>query len=228
DFGLAFAEITSKGKIPVLCGGTGLYIESILSGYQLLEVPNNEILRHELELLSDNELVIKLSSLRKLHNSTDILDRERMVRAIEIESYKKENITRKPDFDLQNSLVYGIRFDRKTVRSRITQRLVQRLEEGMIEEVQQLLDNGISAEKIKWYGLEYKYVTMFILGELNKNEMFNLLNTAIHQFAKRQTTWFRRMEKNGISINWLEGEDGLEVNLQKVLKQIGMLGSGMQ
>jgi len=223
DFSVAFNEITSKGKTPILCGGTGLYIESVLSGYQLIEVPINENLRKELGQLSYNELVVKLSSLRMLHNSTDILDRERMLRAIEIEIYKKENDSRKPDFDLRNSIVFGILFDRKTVRSRITQRLLQRLDEGMIEEVERLLDIGISAEKIKWYGLEYKYVAMFILGELNKNEMFALLNTAIHQFAKRQMTWFRRMEKNGIKINWLEGENGLEENLQKALHQIDIL-----
>jgi len=220
DFCVAFNEISSKGKTPILCGGTGLYIESVLSGYQLIEVPINENLRKELGQLSYNELVVKLSSLRMLHNSTDILDRERMLRAIEIEIYKKENDSRKPDFDLRNSIVFGILFDRKTVRSRITQRLLQRLDEGMIEEVERLLDIGISAEKIKWYGLEYKYVAMFILGELNKNEMFALLNTAIHQFAKKQMTWFRRMEKNGIKINWLEGENGLEENLQKALHQI--------
>ncbi len=223
DFSVAFNEITSKGKTPILCGGTGLYIESVLSGYQLIEVPINENLRKELGQLSYNELVVKLSSLRMLHNSTDILDRERMLRAIEIEIYKKENDSRKPDFDLRNSIVFGILFDRKTVRSRITQRLLQRLDEGMIEEVERLLDIGISAEKVKWYGLEYKYVAMFILGELNKNEMFALLNTAIHQFAKRQMTWFRRMEKNGIKINWLEGENGLEENLQKALHQIDIL-----
>jgi len=228
DFGAAFKEILSKGKISILCGGTGLYIESILSGYQLQEVPNNEILRHELEQLSDNELVAKLSSLRQLHNSTDILDRGRMVRAIEIELHKKANIAQQPCFDFSNSLVFGIRFDRKTVRSRITDRLVQRLDEGMIEEVHQLMEDGISAEKIKWYGLEYKYVAMYILGELGKGEMFNLLNTAIHQFAKRQMTWFRRMEKNGILIHWLEGEDGLENNLQKALKLIEQEKQGAQ
>lgn len=228
DFNLAFTSITAKGKTPILCGGTGLYIESVLSGYQLLEVPTNDILRQKLSQFTEDELIIKLSSLRMLHNSTDTLNRERLVRAIEIGVYKKENTIQKPDFDLRDSPVFGIRFERKTVRNRITERLVQRLNEGMIEEVEQLLGSGISVDRLKLYGLEYKYVAMFLVGELNKNEMFTLLNTAIHQFAKRQMTWFRRMEKNGIKIIWLEGEDGMEFNLHKVLKQIDQLGSNFK
>ncbi len=223
DFGSAYSVIISKGKIPILCGGTGLYIESVLSGYQMAEVPINEILRQKLAQLTDDELIVKLSSLRTLHNSTDTLNRERLVRAIEIGVYKKENTIQKPDFDLRDSPVFGIRFDRKTVRNRITERLVQRLNEGMVEEVQQLMENRISVDQLKLYGLEYKYVAMFLVGELKKSEMFDLLNTAIHQFSKRQMTWFRRMEKNGIKINWLEGEDGMEINLHKVLKHIDQL-----
>jgi tRNA dimethylallyltransferase len=184
----------------------------------MLEVPTNEILRQQLAQSSDGELVEKLSSLRQLHNSTDILNRERLVRAIEIGVYKQNNITEQTNFDFSGSLVFGIRFDRKTVRSRITERLAKRLNEGMIEEVEQLLESGISADRLKLYGLEYKYVAMFLVGELSKDEMSSLLNTAIHQFAKRQMTWFRRMEKNGIKINWLEGEDGMGNNLEKVLR----------
>jgi tRNA dimethylallyltransferase len=146
------------------------------------------------------------------------LNRERLVRAIEIGVYKQNNITEQTNFDFSGSLVFGIRFDRKTVRSRITERLAKRLNEGMIEEVEQLLESGISADRLKLYGLEYKYVAMFLVGELSKDEMSSLLNTAIHQFAKRQMTWFRRMEKNGIKINWLEGEDGMGNNLEKVLR----------
>lgn len=223
DFNLAFTSITAKGKTPILCGGTGLYIESVLSGYQLLEVPTNDILRQKLSQFTEDELIIKLSSLRMLHNSTDTLNRERLVRAIEIGVYKKVNTIQKPDFDLRDSPVFGIRFERETVRNRITERLVQRLNKGMVEEVEQLLGSGISVDRLKLYGLEYKYVASFLVGELKKSEMFDLLNTAIHQFSKRQMTWFRRMEKNGIKINWLEGEDGMEINLHKVLKHIDQL-----
>jgi tRNA dimethylallyltransferase len=220
DFQNAWDVITAKGKIPILCGGTGLYLESVLLGYNLAEVPENVALRQELDLLENYELIKKISSYRQLHNTTDSIDRERMLRAIEIEWFKEQYQKQQPENDFSHTPVLGIRFDRKIVRERITARLTQRLKEGMIEEVQHLLDKGISKERLIFYGLEYKFVTMYLSGEMNYDEMFRLLNTAIHQFAKRQMTWFRRMEKKRIKILWLEGEDGLTVNLEKALNYL--------
>jgi len=217
DFQKAWSSITSKRKTPLLCGGTGLYLESVLLGYNLNEAPHNEILRHELALLNDDTLVAKLTDLRPLHNTTDIFDRKRLVRAIEIEWHKKNQTNLQPENDFCRTPVFGIRFQRRTERERITSRLTQRLNEGMADEVRQLLEKGISKERLMFYGLEYKYVTLYLTGEFTYNQMFTLLNTAIHQFSKRQMTWFRRMEKKGIAISWLEGEDGLQLNLQKAL-----------
>ncbi len=222
DFQSVWNSILSGDKTPLMCGGTGMYLEAILQGYDFIEAPVNLMLRHELSEYSDIELVAMLKKFRKLHNTTDILDRERMVRAIEIEKYKLDKRNHPQANVFLNTPVIGIRFDRKTIRHRITTRLVQRLEEGMVEEVRRLLANGIDENRLKMYGLEYKYITMFLVGELNYNEMFTLLNTAIHQFAKRQMTWFRRMENNGIKIFWLEGEDGLKINLDKASKYLSL------
>jgi tRNA dimethylallyltransferase len=220
DFGTVYSSIISRGKTPLLCGGTGLYLESVLLGYDLTEVPENEILRQQLDKLATDELTARLSAFRPLHNTTDIIDRERLIRAIEIEWYKKLNKNKEVETDFSKTPVFGIRFDRKTIRERITERLSQRLNEGMVEEVQQLLNKGISKERLIFYGLEYKYVTQYLEGELTFTEMFNLLNTSIHQFSKRQMTWFRRMEKKGIQIFWLEGEDGLQTNLNKAIRYL--------
>jgi tRNA dimethylallyltransferase len=218
DFQIARSSIVSRDKTPVLCGGTGLYLESVLLGYNLNEAPVDEVLREELFELSDSELVGRLSALRPLHNTTDILDRDRLVRAIEIEYFKQQSQNILPATDFRNTPVLGLRFQRTTVRKRITARLTQRLNHGMVEEVQRLLDNGITPARLKMYGLEYKYITMHLVGELSYNQMFDLLNTAIHQFAKRQMTWFRRMENKGIKIFWLEGEEGLVENLARAKK----------
>ena len=220
DFQTAYNSIIARRKTPLLCGGTGMYLESVLLGYNLVEVPANEELRIQLADLSNDELISSISSYRPLHNTTDILDGDRLLRAIEIEMHKQQHQSDYIENDFSHTPVIGIRFDRKTVRERITSRLTQRLNEGMIEEVQQLLDNGISKERLMFYGLEYKYIAMHLAGELNFNQMFTLLNTAIHQFAKRQMTWYRRMENKGIKIFWLEGEDGLVVNLDKAIKYI--------
>ena len=219
DFRAACSAIVSRGRTPLLCGGTGFYIESVLQGYQLTESPVNPKLRLELSEKTDEELIAMLSKLRILHNTTDILDRERLIRAIEIEIYKKHPEIN-PVSDFLESPVFGLTFERSVVRQRITERLRQRLENGMVNEVQRLMDRGVSSQRLKMYGLEYKYISMFIEGELDYNEMFELLNTAIHQFAKRQMTWFRRMEKTGIKINWIDGENGLEYNLAKALAEI--------
>ncbi len=222
DFQSAWNSILSSGKTPLMCGGTGLYLEAILHGYEFIKAPVNDRLRHELSGYPDIELVAMLQKFRNLHNTTDILDRERLLRAIEIEKYKLNKRNQPQGNVFLNTPVFGIRFDRTTIRQRITARLIQRLEEGMVEEVQHLLENGISKDRLTMYGLEYKYITMFLVGELNYNKMFTLLNTAIHQFAKRQMTWFRRMENKGIKIYWLEGEDGLKINLDKASKYLSL------
>lgn len=225
-FESAYNVIVAHGTQPVLCGGTGLYLESILKGYELPFVPENPELRHELKALSDIELIHKLLYHKSLHNTTDTIERDRLVRAIEIEEYKIKNhaATTLPDF--RCTPVLGIRYNRQLNRERITQRLRQRLDTGMTAEVQKLLDLGISAERIKRYGLEYKYVTLYLEGELTFDQMFGLLNTAIHQFAKRQMTWFRRMENHGLKIHWLEGENGLESNLAEAIYILDNQSSG--
>lgn len=220
DFQAARDSIILRGKTPLLCGGTGMYLESVLSGYNLIEVPADEFLRQQLSNLSDEELVTRIASYRSLHNTTDILDRDRLIRAIEIEYFKDQNRNQQVSTDYSHTPVFGLRFDRKIVRERITSRLTQRIDRGMIEEVEKLLERGITKDQLMFYGLEYKYLTLYLSGELNYNDMFRLLNTAIHQFAKRQMTWFRRMEKKGVKIYWLEGEDGLSTNLSKVMNYL--------
>ncbi len=220
DFHNVYASIIHRGKTPLLCGGTGMYLESVLLGYDLVEVPENVVLRKKLNELSEGELISGISAFRPLHNTTDILDRERLIRAIEIETFRQQNKKQQPEVDFSQTPVLGIRFDRKIVRERISSRLIQRLNEGMIDEVQHLLDKGISKERLLFYGLEYKYIALHLSGELNYNQMLSLLNTAIHQFAKRQMTWFRRMEKKGVKIFWLDGEEGLTLNLKKAMNYL--------
>lgn len=220
DFQSAWFSIVSNNKTPLMCGGTGMYLEAILKGYNFTEAPFDEVLRSELSEYQDEDLISRLQDMRPLHNTTDILDRDRLIRAIEIEKYKLINTNKQSVSNFLITPVFGIRFERRILRQRITARLTQRLSEGMIDEVQQLIDNGIGKERLKLYGLEYKYITMFLDGELSYNSMFILLNTAIHQFAKRQMTWFRRMEKKGINIFWLEGEEGLKVNIDKAKKYL--------
>ena len=211
DFEAARSQIISKGKTPLMCGGTGMYLE----GYQFIEAPVDEYFRKRISLLPDAELIRMLKKMKSLHNTTDIIDRERLIRAIEIEDFRLRNKNSSPVKGLLNTPVIGIRFDRILQRQKITARLTQRLNEGMIDEVRNLLKKGISEERLKLYGLEYKFIAMYLSGELKYDQMFTLLNTAIHQFAKRQMTWFRRMQKSGIRIFWLEGEDGSESNLDK-------------
>lgn len=205
DFHQAYTDISHKGKLPILCGGSGLYIESVLKGYNLINVPENKELRKKLEGKSLEELTSILATYKNLHNSTDIDTAQRAIRAIEIEEYKKEQNTDCNEFPPLNSLILGVDVDREIRRQRISKRLKARLEEGMIEEVKGLLDKGISAEDLLYYGLEYKFVTMYLTKELSYNEMFSQLEIAIHQFAKRQMTWFRGMEKRGLHIQWIDG-----------------------
>ncbi len=201
----AFEYIRKLGKQAVMCGGTGLYIEAALAKYRLLKVPENTKLRKELELLSQDELVSKLEKLRPLHNTTDTTERKRLIRAIEIETYNDKHQAERKDFPEFSYIIFAIDFPREEIRSRITERLKTRLETGMITEVQELLKSGLKPEQLIFYGLEYKYITKYITGEISYNEMFSKLNTAIHQFAKRQMTWFRRMERNGFKIHWIDG-----------------------
>ena len=220
DFESARLSVIEKGKTPLLCGGTGMYLEAVLKGYNFAEAPFDAELRIELSDFKDQELVDRLHHSRIVHNTTDTLDRERLIRAIEIEKYRLQNKFVPGENIFLNTPVLGIRFDRKIVRQRITARLTQRLSEGMVEEVQQLINSGISKDRLKMYGLEYKYITMFLDNELTYTQMVALLNTAIHQFAKRQMTWFRRMENKGINIFWLDGESGLLLNLSKAIDYI--------
>jgi tRNA dimethylallyltransferase len=216
DFKSSYNFITEVRSMPILCGGTGLYIDAVLSGYRLSEAKPDQAFRASLELKSDNELIEMLANLRNLHNSTDTEDRKRLIRAIEIARLEPDTPVGTLTSKI-NSLVFGLRFDREILRQRITMRLKQRLDMGMADEVRQLIAGGISPEKLMFYGLEYKYLTLLVTGRMKFDEMFSQLNTSIHQFAKRQMTWFRRMERNGIQINWLEGEDDEDRNLALML-----------
>ena len=204
DFLKAYEDIRQRGMIPVLCGGTGMYLEAVLKGYRLLPVPENPELRRELAGKSLEELTSILSSYKKLHNSTDVDTVKRAVRAIEIEEYYKEQDVQTRAFPEIKSLIIGVEISREQRREKITRRLKQRLEEGMVDEVKGLLDSGISPDSLIYYGLEYKYLTLYAIGQLTYEEMFSQLETAIHQFAKRQMTWFRGMERRGLSVHWID------------------------
>lgn len=204
DFLVAYQAISEKGMCPILCGGTGMYIESVLKGYRLLPVPENPELRASLSDKSLEELTRILSGYKKLHNSTDVDTVKRAIRAIEIEEYYRNAPIEERDFPSLKSLIIGLQIDRELRREKITRRLRQRLDEGMVEEVKTLLQQGVSAESLIYYGLEYKYLTLYVTGQLSYEEMFEELETAIHQFAKRQMTWFRGMERRGMQIHWLE------------------------
>ncbi|KAA6318128.1 tRNA dimethylallyltransferase [termite gut metagenome] len=203
DFLNAYNAIKEKGKLPILCGGTGMYIESVLKGYKLISVSENPELRSRLSGKSLEELTAILRKYKTLHNSTDVDTAQRAIRAIEIEEYDAENDCSRREFPLLESLIIGIDIDRESRRRKITARLRQRLDEGMIDEVKALLNNGIKPEDLIYYGLEYKYLTLYITGQLTYEEMFNQLEIAIHQFAKRQMTWFRGMERKGFVIHWV-------------------------
>jgi tRNA dimethylallyltransferase len=204
DFIEAFNEISSRGKLPVLCGGSGLYLEAVLKGYTLINVSFNDQLRKEVENKSTEELIEMLKSLKSVHNITDLVNRKRLIRAIEIESDYRTKTEIKMAYPDLKPLIIGISCDRDSRRERITTRLKERLESGMVDEVARLIKSGISFDKMIYYGLEYKFIARYLKGELDYNDMFIGLNTAIHQFAKRQMTWFRRMERGGLKIHWLD------------------------
>lgn len=205
DFLKVYRAIREKGSFPVMCGGSGMYLEAVLKGYRLIQVPVNEQRRVELQLLSLEELTEILRSYKSINNTSDTENKKRAIRAIEIEEFCSAHPETDLSFPSINSLIVGIKYDRDSRRRRITERLKQRLDNGMIEEVKKLIDNGLKPEDLTYYGLEYKYLTLFITGNLTFDEMFNGLNTAIHQFAKRQMTWFRKMEREGFEIRWLDG-----------------------
>ncbi|WP_315551962.1 tRNA (adenosine(37)-N6)-dimethylallyltransferase MiaA [Alloprevotella tannerae] len=207
DFLTAYEAIRSRGKRIILCGGTGLYLESILRGYRLSTVPQNLALRQALESKSLAELTTILRSYKALHNTTDVDTAQRAIRAIEIEEHYRQHTGAERPFPTLHCLTLGLSIEREARRKRITKRLKQRLSAGMIEEVQALLASGISPEDLIYYGLEYKYVTQHLQGKLSKEELFHVLEIAIHQFAKRQMTWLRGMERRGITIHWFPTPD---------------------
>ncbi len=204
DFLKAYDDVCSRNVIPVLCGGTGMYIESVLKGYRLLPVPENPALRESLADKSLQELTEILSSYKELHNTTDVDTVKRAIRAIEIEEYYKQQNVEARSFPILNSLIIGVDIDRELRREKISNRLRQRLDNGMIKEIEDILDSGVSADDLIYYGLEYKYLTLYVTGKLSYEEMFHSLEIAIHQFAKRQMTWFRGMERRGFTIHWID------------------------
>lgn len=216
DFFEVFKQLTEKGQTPVMCGGSGLYIESVLKIYRMLEVQVNETLRNELGTKSDDELITHLMQYRKLHNTTDTNTRKRLIRAIEIETYHNQHEIIPQKHPEINSLLIGVKFNREEQKNRITERLRDRLKNGMIEEVECLRKRGISDDDLMYYGLEYKFVTQYLRGDLDYENMFSLLNIAIHQFSKRQMTWFRKMEREGFVIHWLDGNIPLEQKIEKI------------
>ena len=223
DFLEAYNNIRSRGKNVILCGGTGLYIESVLKGYRLIPVPENKELRHELEGKSLLELTSILERLKaennsNMHNSTDVDTSKRAIRAIEIEMAYKEAHVEERTFPKIDNVIIGVGIDRDLRRMKITRRLDQRLHDGMVDEVKSLLDSGIPADDLIYYGLEYKYVTEYILGKSTFEEMHRSLEIAIHQFAKRQMTWFRGMERRGFTIHWIDAADSMEEKINEIKK----------
>lgn len=220
DFHKAFEEIRKKGKLPILCGGTGMYIESVLRGFKLLDVPQNPALRESLKGKSLAELEQILASYKVLHNKTDVDSAQRAIRAIEIEEFYKTEAPDKREYAPINSLIIGVDIDRELRREKISKRLRARLDEGMVDEVRAILATGVKPEDLIYYGLEYKFLTLYIIGQLTYDEMVSQLEIAIHQFAKRQMTWFRGMERRGLHIHWLDATLSTDEKINNVLALI--------
>lgn len=223
DFLHAYEDIVARGRRPVLCGGTGLYLEAVIRGYHLSPVPQNEALRRQLEEKSMDELTAMLRSLKEqsgsaMHNTTDVDSKQRAIRAIEIELHNLEQPMPEREAPAVDTLIVGLDVPRDVRRERITRRLKDRLQQGMVEEIRGLLDSGIPAEDLMYYGLEYRYVTEFVLGVTSYEQMFARLEIAIHQFAKRQMTWFRGMERRGCVIHWIDAIQPLDKMLQAVME----------
>ena len=218
----AYNDIVQRGKQPILCGGTGLYIESVIRGYQLSPVPQNQQLRDSLEGRSLEELTQMLEQLKKqtgttMHNTTDVDSPQRAIRAIEIETYNLQHPTQRRQFPAIPSIIFGLDINRETRRQRISQRLRQRLDNGMVDEIRQILASGVSPDDLMYYGLEYKFVTLYVIGQLSYEQMVHDLEIAIHQFAKRQMTWFRGMERRGLHIHWMDASQPLTQNINQIL-----------
>ncbi len=226
DFFDAYNNIIGRGKTPILCGGTGLYIEAVLKGYKLSPVPQNPALRQQLEGKTLTELTEMLRTLKAqnnsvMHNTTDVDSPQRAIRAIEIETFNREHPTPLRELPPIDSVIIGLDIPREERRAKITRRLKDRLEHGMVEEVRGLLDEGIPAEDLIYYGLEYKFVTEYVVGHLSFDEMFRQLEIAIHQFAKRQMTWFRGMERRGFTIHWIDALRPMEEKVQEIISIYG-------
>lgn len=222
DFHTAYNDIRSRGKLPILCGGTGLYIEAVLGGYSLSPVPQNQKLRESLEGKSLDQLTQMLVQLKQkngsnMHNRTDVDTAQRAIRAIEIETYNLEHPTPERQMPPVDSLVIGINIDRELRREKITRRLKARLEEGMCDEICSLIDGGVNPDDLIYYGLEYKFVTEYVVGRTSYEEMFRQLEIAIHQFAKRQMTWFRGMERRGYTIHWIDAAQSMDEKVEAIM-----------
>ena len=220
DFLKSFEELRAQGQLPVMCGGTGMYLESVLRGYRLVEVPENRELREALADKSLEELTTMLSGYKQLHNTTDVDTCKRAIRAIEIEEYYRTNEVNIREFPEIKSLTIGLDVSREVRRERITRRLHERLAEGMVDEVKGILASGVAPEDLIYYGLEYKYLTLYVIGELAYDEMVNQLEIAIHQFAKRQMTYFRGMERRGVPIHWLDASLSTEEKVEAIVRMI--------
>ena len=223
DFYDVYQDIQGRGVVPILCGGTGLYIEAVLKGYKLSPVPQNPELRKALDGKTLDELTQMLVDLKarngsNMHNTTDVDSCQRAIRAIEIETYNLEHPLPRRELPAVDSLIIGVDIDRELRREKITRRLKTRLDEGMVEEVRSLLDEGIPPEDLTYYGLEYKFVTEYLTDKLTYDEMFTRLEIAIHQFAKRQMTWFRGMERRGFKINWIEASLSMEEKIKRIIQ----------
>lgn len=220
DFLAAYEHIRQKGRLPIVCGGTGMYLESVLKGYRLLPVPENPELRSRLEGKSLEELTEMLKTYKSLHNTTDVDTAKRAIRAIEIEEYYAHTPVDERSFPQLDSLIIGVDIDRELRREKITRRLRQRLDEGMVDEVRRLMEQGIHPDDLIYYGLEYKFLTLYVLGRLTYDEMYRQLETAIHQFAKRQMTWFRGMERRGFTIHWMDARWPMEEKIAFVKSKL--------
>ncbi len=222
DFYKAYQDIKKRNKVPILCGGTGLYIESILKGYQLIDVPKNKQLRESLKNKSLDELSVILSQYKTLHNTTDLDTKQRAIRAIEIAHAQQhvnnnDQSSHHKEYEAIDSIIIGLSINREYRRKKISTRLKSRIEEGMVDEIKGLLSRGVSAEDLIYYGLEYKFVTLYAIGKLTHQEMLSQLEIAIHQFAKRQMTWFRGMERRGLKINWIDALLPMEEKIEKAM-----------
>lgn len=225
DFIRAFGDIVSRGRQPILCGGTGMYIEAVVKGYQLADAPIDPDFRQRMEAYTDEELTARLASYIKLHNHTDTESRDRLLRALEIQEYHLQHPDAYPHMPDMEHIIIGVRYPREQVIERIGIRLRERLQNGMIDEVQSLLDQGVPEERLLRYGLEYRHVTRYLRGECTYDEMYEHLYTDIRRFSKRQMTWFRRMERQGITIHWIDGPQPLDTKVAQVLQLLQLFHS---